>query len=128
MSVTKFEDLQIWQLAREFARLIFEVTKNPLFVKNFHITDQILRSSGSVMDNIAEGFCRGGNKEFINYLSIAKASCGETKSQLYRAFDYGYINETTLVDLTGKAGELSAKIQSLMNHLKKSGYKGHKFK
>ncbi len=88
MKIDKFEDLEIWQEARELCRYVFKLTSTGLFNKDYKFRDQIRSSSGSVMDNIAEGFERGGNKEFAQFLSIAKGSCGETRSQSYRALDY----------------------------------------
>jgi len=99
MKIERFEDLEIWQEARELCRRVSEITSVSPFCSDFNLKDQIRASSGSVMDNIAEGFERGGNKEFIQFLSIAKGSCGETRSQSYRAFDYKYINQDILDDL-----------------------------
>src|SRR5450759_4009607 len=99
MQIDRFEDLEIWQEARALCNSVFEITSVSPFCSDFKFKDQIRASSGSVMDNIAEGFERGGNKEFIQFLSIAKGSCGETRSQSYRAFDYKYINQDILDDL-----------------------------
>ena len=127
MKIERFEDLEIWMEARELCRRVFEITSVSPFCSDFKLKDQIRGSSGSVMDNIAEGFERGGNKEFIQFLSIAKGSCGETRSQSYRAFDYKYINQDILDDLIFRTTQLSKKISSLMAYLKNSDFKGSKF-
>lgn len=127
MKIERFEDLEIWIEARELCRFIFRITSEGLFSKDFKFRDQIRGSSGSIMDNIAEGFGRGGNKEFINFLSIAKGSDDETRSQSYRAFDFEYITEEILSELLERTDKLSRKISSFIQYLKKSDYKGPKF-
>jgi len=93
MTVKNFEDLDVWKLARELTIKIYSETKHGPFSKDFGLRDQIKRSAVSVMSNIAEGFERGGNKEFHNFLSIAKGSCGEVRCQLYIAVDQNYLHE-----------------------------------
>ena len=126
-TVERFEDLIAWQKARQFTHEIYELTCLDKFSREFSLVDQIRRSSGSVMDNIAEGFDRGGNKEFIHFLFIAKSSLSETKSQLYRAFDREYINEDILKEKLEKADELSKIIGGLISYLQKSNISGRKF-
>lgn len=125
--VEKFEDLIAWQKARKFAHEIYELTCLDKFSRDFSLIDQIRRSSGSVMDNIAEGFDRGGNKEFIHFLFIATGSLSETKSQLYRAFDRKYINDDILKENLENADELGKIIGGLIGYLKNSEFSGRKF-
>jgi four helix bundle protein len=128
MKYNTFEDLPIWQKARKLAKFVFEVTSKEPFCNDFKLRDQIRASSGSVMDNIAEGFERSGNKEFSQFLYIAKGSCGETRSQSYRAFVYYYINQETLNELVNKTKELSSEISNFIKYLKNSDLKGSKYK
>jgi four helix bundle protein len=128
MKIFGFEDSDIWNEARELSRLVFRLTSNGSFSKEFRFRDQIRASSGSVMDNIAEGFGRGGNKELINFLSIARGSNEETRSQAYRAFDYEYISKEELEDLLSKTETISKRITSLIQYLKQADFKGPKYK
>jgi len=128
MKVTRFEDLEIWQLARELCREVFRLTSKKSFCNDYKFRDQMRASSGSVMDNIAEGFSRGGNKEFIQFLSVSNGSCGEVRSQSYRAFGYNYITESDLDDLLERTDKISRKTNSLISHLKKSDITGPKYK
>ena len=127
-TVQKFEDLEVWQMARKFASSIFELTLNEKFSKEYRFKDQIKSSSGSVMDNIAEGFGRESRLEFINFLGIAKGSLNETKSQLYRAYDYNLITQEISDALFEEANIMLAKILAFMIYLNKSIIKGQKFK
>ena len=127
-TVKMFEDLEIWKLSRILCNDINIVANNTELRKDYRLYGQRDGSSGSVMDNIAEGFERNGNKEFIQFLSIAKASCGETRSQLYRVFDRNYINEKDFNKLKEQALVLSKMIGGFISYLKKSDFKGSKYK
>jgi four helix bundle protein len=127
MIIKKFEDLEIWQEARELCKFVFLITSNKPFCNDFRFRDQIRASSGSAMDNISEGFDRGGNKEFYQFLSISRGSCGEVRSQSYRAFDWNYISEIQLNELLERTEKLTRKTINLMHHLKTSSLKGSKY-
>ncbi|MRT15370.1 four helix bundle protein [Vitellibacter sp. q18] len=125
--IERFEDLEIWQLAREICKDIWNIIQNSPLQKDYKLREQINGASGSIMDNISEGFERDGNREFINFLSIAKASCGETRSQLYRCLDRNHIDEETFKRISEKAILNSRKIKSFMIYLKNSDRKGSKY-
>ena len=126
--VERFEDLKVWQLARELCQTIHKLTLKEQFSKDFKLVGQIKGSSGSVMDNIAEGFERDGNKEFIQFLSVSKGSCGETRSQLYRAIDNGYITQDEFDMAYDKTLECNKMLKGFITYLKDSELKESKFK
>lgn len=128
MTINCFEDLEIWQDARELCKVIRIYTCREPFCRDYRFRDQMNSSSGSIMDNIAEGFDRDGKKEFIQYLSISKGSCGETRSQSYRAFDANYINQEELDDLLSRTQKINKKISNFMAYLKASPITGKKYK
>ncbi len=123
-----FEDLEIWKMAREFCLDVFRITNYNEFSKDFRLKDQIKASSGSIMDNIAEGFERSGNKEFIQFLYISKGSCGESRSQLYRVLDFSYINQKEFEQLRLKVLAISQSLSGFIKYLKQSEQKGSKYK
>ena len=127
MNIERFEDLEIWQEARELCKLVYEVTSREPFSKDFKFRDQMRAAGGSIMDNIAEGFGRGGNKEFVNFLSISNGSCHEVRSQSYRAYDYNYIDEDTLNELLERTTKEAKRITSFIHYLKKSERRGPKY-
>lgn len=124
----KFEDADIWIDARDLCREIYEISEHLPFKNDFKFKEQIRSSSASIMDNIAEGFERGGNKEFIQFLYIAKGSCGETRSQLHRAYDIKYINREKYKTLCEKCILISKKISGFIHYLNNSPLKGIKYK
>lgn len=123
-----FEDLEVWKLARIMNQEVYSLMTNTELKNDYKLKEQINGACGSIMDNIAEGFDRDGNKEFIQFLSIAKASNGETRSQLYRVLDRKYINEELFNKLNEQNLILGKKISSLMTYLKNSDFKGTKYK
>ena len=127
-TITRFEDLEIWQLSRQFAYSIYQLTLEAEFAKEYKFKEQIKASSGSVMDNIAEGFGRESRLEFINFLGIAKGSLNEVKSQLYRALDYKLIAPEYFDAKYLEAEIIAAKIGAFMIYLNKTTVKGQKFK
>lgn len=125
--IEKFEDLEIWNKSREICidiETLFETTN---LGKRFSMRDQMDRSSGSIMDNIAEGFERNENREFINFLSFSKGSCGELKSQLYRALDKKLISQNEFENLAIKIELVKNKIGAFMKYLNLTEIKGLKF-
>ena len=127
-SIKKFEDLEIWKLAREICQEVFSLRERSSLKNDFRLYDQLNGSSGSIMDNIAEGFERNGNKELAQFLSIAKASCGETRSQLFRVLDRKYISKEEFVIQHEKLQTLGKQIGGFRTYLQNSDLKGSKFK
>ena len=126
-TINRFEDLEIWKEARRLAKEIHLISIETELKSDFKFKNQIKDSSGSVMDNIAEGFERDGNLEFRQFLSIAKGSAGETRSQLYRVFDFEYISEQKFEVLKTDYENLSGKIKNFITYLNKKEFKGNKF-
>jgi len=122
-----FEELEIYKLSRSQCGHIWVLMNETNLSKDFKLRDQINSSSGSVMDNIAEGFGRGGNKEFIQFLSYARGSNHETKAQLQRALDRNHISLKEYEEMAEKSENLNNQISKFMNYLKSSERKGSKF-
>jgi len=127
MAVKNFEDLNVWKQARQLTQEIYRLTKTEKFLKDFGLRDQIRRAAISVMSNIAEGFERGGNQEFVQFLYVAKASCGEVRSQLYVALDQAYTTANDSEKLLQLFMRLSGMLSNLISYLRKSEMKGEKF-
>ena len=122
-----FEEIEVWKKARTFALKIWQLTSQGTFSKDYKLRDQINGSAGSIMDNIAEGYERDGRKEFIQFLSIAKGSLGESKSQLYRAFDRGHISSEELDRLIIEVVDIGKQLSGFMSYLSGSDIKGLKY-
>ncbi|HWA08037.1 MAG TPA: four helix bundle protein [Opitutaceae bacterium] len=123
----RFEEIQSWQKARELAREIYRLTGDGPFSRDFGLRDQIRRASVSMMANVAEGFGRGGNKEFVAFLSIARGSGAEVKSHLYIAADAGLIERADFNRLYSLTDEAEGLISGLMKYLAASAARGRKF-
>ena len=124
-TVRQFEDLVAWQKSRELVKGVYANLRD---CKDYGFRDQIQRAAVSVMSNIAEGFERGTQAEFLNYLYIAKGSAGEVRAQLYVALDVGYLNIETFKYLSGLAVECSRLIQSFSEKVKAGSARGTQFK
>jgi four helix bundle protein len=125
--IHKIEDLRVWQNARVLCKTIYMLTHKEGFEKDFRFVQQIRAAAGSIMDNIAEGYGRGGNKEFIQFLSIAKGSTQEVLSQLYRAYDVQHITEQEFTETKQLLNTISVMLHNLIERLKQSDIKGSKF-
>ena len=128
MTFRKLEDIIIWQLARSLAQDIYGLTLHEPFSRDFKLKDQINRAAGSTMDNIAEGFGRGGNREFVQFLSIARGSNEEVKSQVYRSLDRGYIDKIQCEAIIQCIQDLSVKISNTISKLQQAVHRGSKFR
>ena len=126
--VRDFEELAIFQKARDLSKNIYPITQRGEFKYDTRFVQQIRAAAGSIMDNIAEGFERTGNKEFLNFLYIAKGSCGEVRSQLIRANDLGYLTKEEYDELYTECRKLSAGIMNFIKEIRTSEFAGAKFK
>ena len=124
----RFEELKVWQAARQLTQMIYAASREKPFSRDFGLTDQMRRSAISVMSNIAEGYERDGNREMRQFLSIAKGSAGELRSQLYVALDADYIDASSFAELALLAEGLSRMLSSFIAHTKSSSHSGRKHK
>jgi four helix bundle protein len=124
----RFEDLEVWKAARALTQSIYRATAGGGFERDLALRDQIRRAAVSTMSNIAEGFERGGDKEFLQFLAQAKGSCGVVRSQLYTARDLGYLSQSDFGAMTSRAILTSRLISGLMKYLRDSGFRGSKFR
>ncbi len=125
--IERFEDVLAWQKARLLARQVYAVTKAGAFVKDYGLKDQIQRAAVSAMSNIAEGYERRGDREFVQFLSLSKGSCGEVRSDLYVAMDQGYITSSKFDELYASSVEVSRLLAGFMAYLKGSHLRGPKY-
>ncbi len=125
--IEKFEDLEVWQLAKNVANQIYDITSVGKFSQDYVLRDQIRRAVVSIFSNIAEGFERNGNKEFVQFLSIAKASCGEVRAQLIFAKEREYISGEQFESVITNLLCLSSQIAGFIKYLRQSEMKGLKF-
>ncbi|HTW92019.1 MAG TPA: four helix bundle protein [bacterium] len=123
----RFEELIVYQRARGLVNEVYALTRRPAFAKDWGLADQIRRAAVSIMSNIAEGFERGSNVEFVQFLYIAKGSCGEVRAQLTVAMDQGYITEAECERLSDTCRIISGMLSSFINYLKGAKLQGPKF-
>ncbi len=126
-TIQRFEDLECWQRARRLANAVYAINNKLSEARDYTLRDQVRKSAISIMANIAEGFERGGAKEFISFLSIARGSVAETKSHLYLSFDRKYIDAAELKEMLSLADEIVRQISALIGYLQKTAYTGTKF-
>ncbi|HVS81229.1 MAG TPA: four helix bundle protein [Pyrinomonadaceae bacterium] len=126
--IERFEDIESWKKSRELAKSVYRITLNQPFARDFGLRDQIRRASVSILSNIAEGFERDGDKEFVQFLSLAKGSCGEVRAQLYVALDQQYIAAEEFSSLSASATEISRMLSGLIKYLRQSGMQGRKYR
>lgn len=120
MKIEKFEDIKAWQISRELVREIYRITNRDKFAKDFGLKDQVRRAAVSIMSNISEGFERGSDKEFNQFLNYSRGSAAEVKSQLYIALDLEYIDENEFRNLYTKCTDISKIIMGFISYLKKT--------
>lgn len=125
--IEKFEDILAWQKGRELTQHVYRATRQGEFAKDFALREQMRRAVISITSNIAEGFERDGSKEFIQYLSHSKGSCGEVRSQLYVALDEAYLSQSQWQDLHDRCLEISRLLDGFATYLQQTEIKGRKF-
>ena len=124
----RFTEMEIWKESKSLVKKVYTTTTIGPFSRDWALKDQIRRASISIPCNIAEGFERGGNKEFIQYLSYAKGSAGEVFTQLHIAFDLGYLHKEDFIRLEQQVTRISYMVGGFMKYLKRSGQKGTKYR
>jgi four helix bundle protein len=119
MTIKRFEDMKVWQESRELTKSIYSITQNVKFIKDYGLKDQIQRASVSIMSNIAEGYERDNNKEFIKFLGYSKGSAGEVRSLLYVARDLNYIDELEFGRYYNQCISIITQIANFVKYLRK---------
>ena len=127
-SIQRFEDIEAWKLARALTNRVYDVTAKAEFSRDFGLRDQVRRAAISIVSNIAEGYERDGDREFLQFLFVAKGSCGEVRAQLYLAHDRAYLSDEEFSELSKKALQLSRVIAGLIKYLRQSQITGKKYK
>lgn len=122
----RFEELEVWKSARELAAEVYHAVQASEISRQFALRDQILRAAISMPANIAEGFERGGNKEFVQFLYVAKGSAGELRTLMYLVKDCGYLDEKICKNLVGRTESVSRQLGGFIQYLKGSPYQGKK--
>ncbi|MBM4136666.1 MAG: four helix bundle protein [Nitrospira sp.] len=117
--ITRFEDIEVWQDARALAKVIYTMTET---WKDFSLRDQMRRASISIMANIAEGYARGGNREFVQFMFISKASASELQSHLYLSSDLKYITEQDFTSIYEQLDKIQRKLSSFIKSLRNKRY------
>ncbi len=125
--IEKFEDILAWQKGRELTQHVYRATRQGEFARDFALREQMRRAAISITSNIAEGFERDGSKEFIQFLSHSKGSCGEVRSQLYVALDEAYLSQSQWQDLHDRCLEISRLLDGFAKYLQQTELKGRKF-
>jgi four helix bundle protein len=115
-----FEDMEVWQKARELTRDLYAISNQGRFSRDFGLREQVRRAAVSIVSNIAEGFERRGDREFARFLSVAKGSAGEVRAQLYVALDLGYLSRTEFDRLSAASVEISRMVSSLITYLRRT--------
>ena len=128
MAFRKFEEIEAWKLGRKLVKAIYELTGVEAFARDYGLRDQIRRAAVSICSNIAEGFGRRGNREFVNFLWIAKGSVSEVQSQLYHAYDLKYIKRDDCRHLYNEANIIAVKLYHLIQSLSDSSLNGLSYK
>jgi four helix bundle protein len=126
--IKKFGDIESWKRARKLTKDIYTVTAQDKFSRDFGLKDQIRRAAVSILSNIAEGFERGGDKEFLQFLGIAKGSRGEVRAQLYVALDLEYISSAQFDELAQAVTEVSQLLSGFMKYLRESTLRGSRYR